>query len=397
MSESNSEQNTPKTTIQDAPKAQKAPPPVRRAFFRLRHWIVFFSFILLVAVPATIIGGYLYFVSNDQYSSKLGFAVRSEQTSSAIEVLGGITDLTSSGSNDTDILYEFIQSQELVRTIDNSIGLREMYAKPVNDPLYAFDVENPIEDLVEYWSKMVKINYDASTGLIELNVLAFTPEDAKTIAEEIFSKSSEMINRLTAISREDTIGYAKDELDVAINRLKDARKAITVFRNRTQIIDPQAGVQGQLGILNSLEAELANSLIDLDILKRGTTRKDTRIEQGELKVEVIQARIDEERKKIGLEGGADSPKLADLVGEYEGLLVDLEFGQQAYVAALSAYDGSLAEARRQSRYLASYLGPTLAEKSEYPRRNILFSLALLFLLTTWSIIVLIFYSIRDRR
>ena len=390
-----SKANTPPEVSK--PIQPKTPAPAKRAFFRMRHWLVFMSFLLIVVVPAVLIAGYLYTVASDQYASKLGFAVRSEQTAPAIEVLGGITDISSSGSNDTDILYEFIQSQQLAQSIDDSIDLGTLYSKPSYDPIYAFDPSKPIEDLLSHWKRMVRISYDASTGLIELTVLAFSPEDAQTIAKEIFDQSSAMINRLSDIARADTTRYAKVELDVRVEKLKDARKAITLFRNRTQIIDPNAGVQGQIGILNSLEAQLANSLIDLDILKRGTTKTDIRIKQSELRVEVIEQRIQAERKKIGLVDGEGSLKWADLVGEYEGLLVNLEFAEQSYVAALSAYDSALAEANRQSRYLAAYIGPTKAEKSEYPRRHLFFALSLLFLITAWSIMVLTFYSIRDRR
>jgi capsular polysaccharide transport system permease protein len=85
------------------------------------------------------------------------------------------------------------------------------------------------------------------------------------------------------------------------------------------------------------------------------------------------------------------------VSEYERLQVDREFAEQAYVAALAAYDTALAEARRQSRYLAPYVRPTLAESSQFPERLTLLALVALFLTTGWAIAVLIYYSLRDRR
>ena len=54
------------------------------------------------------------------------------------------------------------------------------------------------------------------------------------------------------------------------------------------------------------------------------------------------------------------------------------------------------DAARQSRYLATYVKPTLAQNAEYPKRWILAGLAGLFLLLIWSILALIYYSIRDR-
>jgi capsular polysaccharide transport system permease protein len=57
----------------------------------------------------------------------------------------------------------------------------------------------------------------------------------------------------------------------------------------------------------------------------------------------------------------------------------------------------VAEARRQSRYLAAHVSPTLAESPQYPQRLMLAGVAALFLGLTWAIGVLVIYSIRDRR
>ena len=77
--------------------------------------------------------------------------------------------------------------------------------------------------------------------------------------------------------------------------------------------------------------------------------------------------------------------------------MDREFAEQSYTAALSAFDGAQAEAQRQSRYLAAYIKPTLAEEAEYPQRAMLLGLTALFLTLLWSILALIYYSLRDRR
>jgi capsular polysaccharide transport system permease protein len=57
----------------------------------------------------------------------------------------------------------------------------------------------------------------------------------------------------------------------------------------------------------------------------------------------------------------------------------------------------LAAAARQSRYLVAHVRPTLAERSLYPDRpKLALSVAgVAFLL--WSLGVLVYYSVRDRR
>ena len=56
-----------------------------------------------------------------------------------------------------------------------------------------------------------------------------------------------------------------------------------------------------------------------------------------------------------------------------------------------------AEANRQSRYLAAYVKPTLAQEAEYPERAKLLLILGGFLMLLWVIGVLIYYSLRDRR
>ncbi|GGA99178.1 hypothetical protein [Allosediminivita pacifica] len=229
---------------------------------------------------------------------------------------------------------------------------------------------------------------------------AFSPDEARRIAQLIYDESADMINELSAIAREDATRYALEELEKSVDRLKEARAAMTQFRNRTQIVDPGASLESQMGLLSSLQAQLAQTLIDLDILRQTTRANDPRITQTERRVEVIERRINEERQKVGLGTGSardGEEAFADLVGEYERLAVDLEFAQQSYTAALASYDSALAEAQRRSRYLAAHVSPTLPESATRPQRGSLLSLVALFSFLSWAVLVLAAYAIRDRR
>ena len=144
-----------------------------------------------------------------------------------------------------------------------------------------------------------------------------------------------------------------------------------------------------------LEQQLAEALISADLLRESTRASDPRITQAERRITVIQARIKDERRNPGRgDGGED---YATLLAEFERLTVDREFAEQAYTAALATYDQALAEARRKSRYLAAYIKPTLAEASEYPQKEVLLGIAAFFLISVWSVVVLVYYSVRDRR
>ena len=189
---------------------------------------------------------------------------------------------------------------------------------------------------------------------MEIRVLAFEPQDAKAVAEVVFAESSNMINQLSAIARADAMRYAEEELARAEDRLKVSNRSLTSFRNRTQIVDPAADVQGQMGLLNSLNAQMAS-------------------------------------------GVSGVQQYSELIEEYQALELERQFAEKSYLSALAARDVALAEAQRQSRYLATHISPTLAETAEYPRRELLLLMIAGFLLLSWSILVMVYYSLRDRR
>ena len=370
-------------------------PPARPARVKTRHVLLLLSFVIWVLVPTGGVAVYLYTVAKDQYASHVGFSVRKEEVGTAMELLGGISALSGSSSTDTDILYEFIRSRQMVRLVNDRLDLQSIYTMS-GDPFFSLGTDTRIEALVDYWKRVVNVYYDNSSGLIEVRALAFRPKDARAITQIVFEESSRMINELSAIAREDTTRYAREELDQAIARLKTTRAALTGFQNRTRIVDPTADLQGQMGLLNSLQQQLAAEKIQLEQLLGDTTVSDPRVKALRKKIAAIEKLIEQERASFSSsETGADA--FSQLFAEFQELQVNLEFAEKSYLSAQAAYDLAQAEAVRKSRYLATYIKPTLAETAEYPRRLQLVLLTLGALILSWSILAMIYYSLRDRR
>lgn len=369
--------------------------PASRARLSRRHIFLAGSFFIAVLLPVLVSAWYLYARAADQYASYMGFSVRSESGATSTELLGGLTSLvggSSSTTTDSDVLYKFIQSHDLVEKVDARLNLREIWSKAPNDPIFGFNGGNALEDLLNEWSSKVRIYYD--NGMIDLRILAFNAQDAQAIGQAVLDESTVLINQLNDVAREDGLRYARDELERAGERVKEARQALTEFRNRHQLVDPTADVQGQVGVVSTLQSQLAEQLVQLGLLQANAQPNDPRIEQSELRIQVIREQIAAERQKFGSETGE---ALSEIVGQYEGLAVDREFAEQSYVAARATYDNARAEAARQSRYLAAYVKPTLAQEPEFPQRGKLLFIIAGFLLVIWIVGILIFYSLRDRR
>lgn len=396
----------PKLVAKQAAPSKAAPPkppaprkPAKPAKMRARHLGLITMFLLMVGLPTAFAAWYLNERAADQYASTLGFTVRSEDVSSAIDIFSGFSSsFGSTGSHDSDILYEFIRNQRLVRIIDERLDLKTLYSRHhETDPLLSYNPEGTIEDLTNYWQRMVRVSYDTGSGLIELRVLAFDPVEAQMIAQEIYDVSSDMINELSGIAREDTTRYAREDLELAAQKLKTARENITSFRLANQILDPSADIQMQTGLLSTLQTQQAEALIEFDLLAGSTRDGDPRLEQARQRIAIIEERILQERQKFGADGQAPGgDTFAAVVAAYEGLTVERELAENAYAAAQAAFEAARAEANRQSRYLAAYVEPTLAERAEFPQRGIIIAVVALFSLLVWTIGSLIYYALRDR-
>jgi len=382
--------------------AQPAVRPVAGpAKLKKRHWGLITSFLFLAVIPFVATVAYLFTVAEDQYHSIAGFTVRSQEQGGANELLGGLADFAgASTASDSDILYEFIQSQEMVQAVNNAIDLRAHYSQYwPNDWVFSIWNDATQEDLIWYWNRMIGVSYDSSTGLIEVQVKAFDPQMAQAISREIVAVSQARINELNLQAREDAMGYAQDDLDEALERLKNAREAMTEFRTSSQIVDPETDIQTRMGVMTSLQQQLASVLVEFDLLRGTTSENDPRLREAQQRIEVIRDRIAIERRNFAsssTETGGVSQDYPSLIADFERLSVDREYAEQTYTAALTALETARDEANRQSRYLATYIKPTLAEASKYPQRLILTGLAGLFLLLFWSILALVYYSIRDR-
>ncbi|SMP05457.1 capsular polysaccharide transport system permease protein [Shimia sagamensis] len=389
----------PKTP--DQPRKVQSKPPAKAARMSPRHWVIVASFFLMVILPIGGVVGYLWGVSKDQFGSVTGFTVRQEESAGAQEILGGLAQLTGGNtSGDGEILYQFILSQRMVRLVEESVGLRAHYSQYwKEDPVFSLWPDATIEDLEWFWTRIVRVSLDSSSGLIDVQVRAFDPETANAISSSIVSYSQAMINALNDQAREDAMRYAREDLETSVDRLKIAREALTAFRTRTRIVDPASDLQGRMGVMSNLQQQLAEALIEYDLLKGTTSPNDPRISQTQRRITAIQDRIKLEREAFAtesIETGAGQEDYPDLIAEYEGLVVDREFAEGTYRATLSAVDVARAKAQRQSRYLATFVPPTLAESSEYPKRITMAALAALCLLLVWSILTLVYYSIRDR-
>lgn len=382
----------------DAGSAAGAAPgtAIQPARVRPRHRAMIASFLALVVLPVAATAIYLWAWAAPEYHSETSFSVRSEEMGSAAEgLLGAITQIGGGSASDTDVLYDYIRSQAIVEAIGERIDLRAIYNRAPDDWVFSLGEDRTIEGLVDHWRRTVRVSLESREGIIDVRTYAFAPEDARSIAMEVLAESSSLVNRLSDQARADAVAFANDELRTAEARLREVRENLAAFRRDNRFVDPTADVSGQAGLLNALQGELAKAMVERDELLSYADPADQRVQQTDRRIAAVRERIEAERNALSVGGVAGS--MPEVVGDYEELEVDLEIARTAYTHALAGRAAAEAMAQRQSRYLVPHIQPTLAETALYPRKLLIVGLAALFLTLGWSVLMLIYYNVRDNR
>ena len=364
-------------------------------------WGGILGFIAFVLLPVAAAAWYLFWIAADRYASRTAFSIRSNEVAAPVEFLGAITQLGgSSAATDGQILYEYIHSQPMLERARHAVDLEAVWNRHPEDWICALGRDHPVEDVLWHWQRMVDVYLDSASGIVTVEARAFAPEDAQAIAREILTAGGDLVNRISEQARTDAVRHAADELDAAEDRLRSIRRRLRSFRDLEQEVDPTLNVQAALELVATLEEEQARAQVRLGSLIDVLDPDAPRLRAMKREIEVLDERIAQERARIGTgtrDRTTDARPLSDVVGDFEELVVDREFAEQAYTLALTTHEQAQAEARRQSRYLAVHIPPTLSEEAEYPDRPVLLIATAALCLAVWAILMLVVANIRERR
>lgn len=362
------------------------------------------SFLLIVITPTLFAGLYYSLIASPQYRSETLFAVRGTTTSPLTALGLAALPGASVQSGDSYIVSDYIRSTQIVidSLNDKGIDLRKYFVRPEIDFLYRIKPDLPFEVFVKYWRDRTAVEFNSTTGITTFRVKAFSAEDAHEISEIVIGVSEKLVNRLSDNARKQLISTAQDEVSRTEARLKSARSAVEDFRNKEQALDPQLVAQSEQAIIKELQVSLAEVQARRSALAQ-TTKDGPNLRVLDRQISAIEQQILEQKRRVG-SGGVNSgtsdesdsqPNLSRIYTAYSGLLLEQEFAEKAYTAALTALEQAMIEARKQDRYFATVVEPTFPDAPGYPLGVLSTLIVGVLAGVIWLFLYLIIQSVRD--
>jgi len=333
-------------------------------------------FLLLVILPSLIVTAYFYGIAAPQFVSEARFVVSSRGhdggAAAAMRGMGGGAFGGFGGgslaSSETNSVRDFLTSLDAVMEAHGKLDLIAMWQRPEADWLSELWRTEP-ELLARFYTQMVTVSLDPSTNVTTLRVRSFRPEDSKALAETLLVSAEALVNRLSERTRNETLRVARQEMEIAEQRVQESRAALVRFREQERELDSAGAAQAAVALRGQLEVALAQARAELTERLKFMRPDNPALQVTRNRIEALERQISSERTRhtettVDGEGAV----LARQLASFERLMLEREFADKQLASATASLETARLEAQRQQLFLSRIVEPNLAVYPLYPRK-----------------------------
>lgn len=362
---------------------------------KVRGWGLFAAIVILPMILAIV---YYAIFAMDRYVSSAQVVVRQDGNNQAAQMPGIATLLTGTNPvsrEETLYLREYITSMDMMILLESRVHWVEKYASQTKDVFFWLDKDAPREDQLAYYQRMVSAHYDELTGLLKVEVQAFTPELSQEMLKVILQASEHFVNEVSHNIAREQMKFAQGELETSRLNYTKRKTQLLNFQNENKVLDGGSTAQSRATIIADLESQYTKEQATLTEMGLKLRTDAPQIRQQRQKVEAITQQLQKEKRL--LVSAANGSQLNVIASRYQQLTLDAGIAEESYKTSVAAVDNARIEASKKIRTLVTVVSPNKPQLALYPERWYNLATILLGLLMMYGITRFILASIEDHR
>lgn len=323
---------------------------------------------------------YYTFIAADRYVSEVSLSVKSTDGSSPISLSGieSLVGVASSSTEDIKLLQEYIKSFDMLQKLDEKINLRSLYKKQKLDLFFRIYSSTSKESYLKYYRDRIHILFDDTTGLLNVAVEGFSPEDARNISAAILEECERFINEISHNIAREQLRFAQGELESAKQKYKDAKNELLAFQNEYGVFDPQSLAKTKAGFITEIELQISKKETELNTMRSYLNDNAPEIVALKAELRAHKEQLEKERRKVA--SNASQDKLNDVVAQFEALYLNLSFAEDVYKTAITAVETTRIEIGRKAKQVVVIQSPYVPDSAAYP--NKMYNIITIFVILT---------------
>lgn len=322
----------------------------------------------LAAIACLLAALYWGLIASDRYVSQAHVLIQ------RTDMAGGQSmDFSSlltggGGSNKPDqmLLRDHLMSVDMLRKLDEQLGLRAHYSSSEHDFLSRmWSAEPTIEEFHRYFLSRVSIEYDEYAGVLVIRAQGYDPQTAQAIARMLVEEGERKMNALAHDLASEQVAFLEKQVEALAERAIAARQKVLAFQNQNGLLSPQGTAESLAGVVNKLEGQLTELRARKAALLGYLAPTAPGVVEIDLQIDAVEQQIKKEQQRLA------SPKgkaLNRAVEEFQRLELEATFAQDMYKTALVALEKGRVEATRTLKKVSVLQSPTLPEYSLEPSR-----------------------------
>ena len=313
-----------------------------------------YLFVVLISFSFT----YYYIVGRDKYIVKSSVLVRKSGKSNAFSgniaaLLGGFGNQSS--LEDSRVLEVYLKSPTILYELEKFFDFNNAYRKKGLDIFSGIKLNANRDEKFNYLMKQIKVFTNQRSGILDITVKGFKPEDAYIINNFLIKKAEEFVNNLNYEIYKKQLEFSKGEVNLAKEKLDLEMDKLKQFQADFKLINIKYEAEAVSKIIAALEEQLIKLKIKLSDTKRAFVREDIpEIEFLQDQIVNLTKQIELERVKLVSEDGR---ALNERAAELNEINSNIGFLKELYKTTLATSESNRINSIQQQRFLALLLEP----------------------------------------
>ncbi len=194
---------------------------LKATFERIGRRISFWSVVGTAVLLSTV---YYFVFAESLYDSQAILSIQNKGSapSGVSSILGSALGSSGTAAQSQQI-YDYIYSMEMLRTLDKKYHLRALYGSSERNPFWRLYWADTDENFLWFYQHMVELDSEADVGIMTIDVLDYDKARSHQIAETITQESEKFINDINTKMQTQTMRFARAELDNSVKAVQGAK------------------------------------------------------------------------------------------------------------------------------------------------------------------------------
>ncbi|WP_417692136.1 hypothetical protein [Roseibium sp.] len=359
--------------------------------------LLIIAFIFCFALPFSACVLYYTVIASEVYSSEVRFVVRSSAPMLSRDRYSSETaEPKAKIVQDTAIVLNYLDSPAMVRELKKTVDFDHMFGRSDIDFLSRYPTDATAEETRKYWADMYASWVNPKSGIVELEVNAFSPDEAYELLQRVLELAEGRINRLNAGMWDSLLTSSREDVDSATEQLADLREKFRLLQNETGVYDVTLAADSIIEVLTKLESTTAEVKSRRETLAQSLGPDSPQVAQLDREIKAREEQSAMLRAQAAGPDNGSGSNLASTSQDFDKLNTEITIAEDRLESAIKELEKVKLVSSLQLVFLDVFTEPTVPDTSKYP--NVAFSLfiALLIFLSLWGVVAGTIIYIRQK-